>query len=704
MGRSPRARFGFGVVLLMATMTPPAFAAGGEPAVVGLWRFEGEIRDATGSGSPFSRWSRSGVSYEEARVGTGSYAAVHGPEIRTDWRHEATGRLRLVGHAAIDGARAFGLAMWVRPVKVWSEHGRLISFGKDAFSIAEVPGDPPGRFRLADTGFVDASASPSFVLPFDVWSHLAITADGQTVQVVVNGEAVVTVPQRGALNASDSLYLGARWGGVGLVSAYFDELVIVKGAADAAWARRIYDVTRNGEPLPYQAPAPPAFEPVQRDASRFLRIQPQAARLAAGEAGAVLFEARETPLFGPYVAPSRLATQAEVGQVIADLVAHHCNTVVLAYRWCIERPALLRMFHDANFRVFALVPPPYGRDLVRDAPDTARHDEEGNRLPEASFYDARYIAYLRETFLAEGVEGRGIDGVILDEPAMPGWHEALRTGNLYHAHPAEQAAYRRMFGEPYPDLDLPSDRSTRAFEQVVAFRRRMMQDWFELVAEVAASRGADAIYGVALTPDTVSHHRLDTGLTAAEATAADVPTLLKSGWLDAIQVTAYLNAWNQEPQWLRRFLPLFAEAAHDHEKASIFWAQAYLESPTQVQRGIQRGHIGETIGLTLSAGVDGVFIWHYQGFSGDGYGWDDYFEEFAGAVETWRDRPAQGLRFELADAPGDLIWRVQELGDGRYTLSMNPARPGAYRLRVRNRVGVERTVAITVGAAQESEE
>ncbi|MFA9479452.1 LamG-like jellyroll fold domain-containing protein [Phycisphaerales bacterium AB-hyl4] len=687
------------------TGTAAGEAMAGEVEIVGLWSFDDDTADRTGSWSGFGSSAHGGITLDEQRVGIGAYSAVHGPETRTNWRHHATGRIILANEAAIDGATAFGMALWARPVKVWTSRGRIISFGPEAFGIGNVPGDREGQFRLANADFVDAEALAPFTLPMDEWTHIAVTADGETVRLLINGEVISEAAQTGPLNGGEQLYLGAIGsGGVGLLSTYIDELVFVRGPADAAWAQSIYEATRSGEPLPYEMPPPPPFEPVERDTSKYLRLSVDDIELTAGTLERIDFTATETPLFGVYIPQRMLRDEAVTREVIEDLEAHHCNTIIVRLGWCIERASLLQLFHEHNFRVFVIVAPPYGADLVREHADVARRNQEGDTLDTASFYDERYIEYLRETWLAEGLKGRGIDGLILDEPAMRDYRIALREGKLYHAHPAEQAAYRRMHGGPYPsDLDLTEHRGTQDYERVMAFRRRMVSEWLQLVEEVVHSRGPNVQYHIVVTPDVVSNYRHSGGfLRASEAAAVDVEALLRSDGLHGIQMTAYLNAWGgHSPAWAQQFLPLFKDKAHEHGKASIFWAQAYLESQRHVERGIQPGNVGQLIDYTVGEGVDGMFVWSYRGFSQDDYNWDDYFEEFSEAAARHVDRPAEGLKVEVVDDNANAARRVRELGAGEYQLQISFPEPGTYTLRVRNRLGFEQLIPVQVHARQE---
>src|SRR5690606_8625597 len=115
-----------------------------------------------------------------------------------------------------------------------------------------------------------------------------------------------------------------------------------------------------------------------------------------------------------------------------------------------------------------------------------------------------------------------------------GWKEALKTGNLYDAHPAERAAFERMYGEPYPEIDVKADEGSEKWEKVMAFRRQIVLDWLGLLKEVAQERAPGVAFHVNLTPDAVERHRGQSGMTSADSTAIDVDALLKTGWLDGI--------------------------------------------------------------------------------------------------------------------------------------------------------------------------
>ncbi len=680
--------------LLAILVTPVAVAntaVGAE--LVGLWHFDEDTADATGSWSPFGRYSHGEIDRGNPRVGSGAYAAEHGEDSESDWRDHATGRIRLTNHAVMDGAETFGMALWVRPVKIWAKHGRVFSFGRGAFGLANIPGEP-GSFRFVDPGFAEEGVLSPLELPMGEWSHLAVTADGKTVRVILNGVLVDEVPQTGPLNAGEQLYLGAMdSGGVGLLGTHIDELILTRDAVSADWAMSVFSLTKTGEPYPFDLPPPAPFEPVERDASKFLRVTSTEVQVAVGEAQHAVWEFTETPLLGGYIPSGLMSGEQEVLEVIDDLKAHHCNTIVVGLAWCITRPSLLQLFHENDFRVFVLISPPYGVDFVREVPDAAQRDEEGNALPTASFYDPRFIQDLRENFLAEGLDGRGLDGLILDEPSHRDYRIALREGRLYHDHPAEREAYEQMYGEPMPSLDLADAPQADDYRRLMAFRQQMIHDWLELIEEVVWVQAGELDYHIVLTPDNVTNYKFAGYLRGREATGIDVERLLESDGFDGIQITAYMNAWGgKDPEWVEGFVPLFKDRAHEQGKSSIFWAQAYLESPEQVERGITEGNIGSLVDLTLGQGVDGVLLWSYRGFSQDGYGWDAFFDEFADAAEPYLDRPADGLVFETFDP--EISVEAVPRGAGAYEVEIYAAKPGDYTLLVRNRAGVENEMKI----------
>lgn len=673
-------------------------AAGGEFAVTGLWSFDGDLQDRTGSWSEFGRAANGSIDYDNPKVGKGAYSAVHGEESLRNWRHHATGRIRLTNHAELKNPSQFGIALWVRPEKLWSSEGRIISFGPDAFGIAPVAGRE-GVFRLVNTGLAEDAALPELELPLGQWRHVAVTADGENVSVLVDGAVVGQTKQTGSLKAGEQLYIGALGsGGRGLLSTAIDELVIVQGPVGVDWARWVYARTAEGVPLEWEPSEVAAFEPVDRDMSGFFQVVPDRVELEGTGPWTVKLEAYETPMLGAYVPSGKMATVSEVLSVIEDLKAHHCNTVALSLRWALERPSLLRLFHDHNFYVFVMVSLPYGEDYVREHPEAAQQDHEGNRLRTASFYDEGYIVHLYETFLAEGLNGRGMDGLILDEPSHRDYRIALREGRLYHHHPAEQEVFFQMFGVPFPDTDLNNPHSAEDLSRIVEFRRRMIHEWFGHLENIIAEQAGELDYHVVLTPDNVSQNRRRGYLSGAEATGIDVDELLSSELLDGIQFTAYLNAWGKDDvSWVAGFLDQFQKRAHQAGKASIFWAQAYMESPRQVQRGIPPGQIAELVDLTLGAGVDGVMLWSYRGFSQKPYGWEDFFDEFGNAAAKYVNRPATGIRFQLEPESSSIDWQVRGLGDGLYELNITRAEPGEYVLIVRNRAGFESTVRLLIG-------
>ncbi len=666
-----------------------------QEGIIGLWHFDDNSSDATASWSGFGRSSHGKIDYENAKVGEGAYSAVHGEESNSNWRHHATGRIRMESHAVIDGEERFGIAVWVRPVKVWSWNGRVMSFGSDNMGIANVP-DEEGVFRIVNPGFVTEGAFPPFALPMDEWSHVAITADGERGRLTINGELISEAPQAGPLNGGPQLFLGAMdSGGVGLLGTYIDELIFYRGPADNYWASDIYTLTKNGEPYPYEAPEPPVFQPVERNLTAFLNVVPDQATITTGSSNEVSLHITETPLFGVYLSPRVISSEEQTLAIITDLQAHHCNTIVVPLNFALNRAPLVELFHQHNFYVFVIVAPPYGTDYVRTNPEAAQRDAEGNVLATASFYDPGFQEHLLETFLAEGLEGRGIDGLILDEPAHRDYRLALRTGVLYHGHPAEREAYERMFNEPFPDIDLTDNPDIDQYRKVMVFRQEMIHEWLDLVEDIVSIRAPNINYHIVFTPDNVSSHRYAGYLTGVEATGIDIDRVLESDVVEGIQMTAYLNAWGgRNPHWATQFLPQFKDRAHEAGKASIFWAQAYMESQSHVERGFNPGDISELIHLTIGDGVDGMLLWHYRGFRQESYDWDDFFNEFSEAAAAYQHRPAEGVSFEPVNDE-HLEWEVINEGNGDYRLNITVDRKGSYPFLVRNRAGITQRILIT---------
>jgi hypothetical protein len=176
------------------TPAPPPGGGGPEPAgPVGAWGFE-ETRGRAAADS-------SGHGHTGTVSGASRTRGRHGRGLRFDG---ADDWVTIPDAAALDLTRALTLEAWVRPAgrgSPWQavlakERGRTRAYGLYAASSRKR--QPGGHvFTTRDRGLRGQSA-----LPRERWSHLAMTWDGETVRLYVNGRQVTSGPMRGRATTS----------------------------------------------------------------------------------------------------------------------------------------------------------------------------------------------------------------------------------------------------------------------------------------------------------------------------------------------------------------------------------------------------------------------------------------------------------------------------------------------------------------------
>jgi tripartite motif-containing protein 71 len=122
----------------------------------------------------------------------------------------------------LDFTTAFTLEAWVRPdvSKTWQPaifKESKESFGYALYAGGEESGVPEGLISAEEEGRVQAKEA----IPAEAWSHIALTLDGESLRLYVEGELVETVAAAGVQSSDGSL----RVGGANSLEHYFNGLI-----------------------------------------------------------------------------------------------------------------------------------------------------------------------------------------------------------------------------------------------------------------------------------------------------------------------------------------------------------------------------------------------------------------------------------------------------------------------------------------------
>ena len=91
-----------------------------------------------------------------------------------------------------------------------------------AAAAAEEGGDPSGRTARSEVNVGEQNAAGDSQLPLDTWTHLAVTFDGTSLRLYVNGNLEQTTAVSGAMSGSDG---PLRIGGNAVWDEWFDGLI-----------------------------------------------------------------------------------------------------------------------------------------------------------------------------------------------------------------------------------------------------------------------------------------------------------------------------------------------------------------------------------------------------------------------------------------------------------------------------------------------
>src|SRR5437868_3392260 len=130
--------------------------------------------------------------------------------------------------SALDLSSAMTLEAWVEPTAAQGTARRFIvgkeGTGELAYGLYSNTGmsTPAGGLSLNGGGAGEQIARGPTMLPVGSWSHLAVTYDGATVSLYVNGTDVADVPATGNIDATTG---ALRIGGNSVLGEYFNGLI-----------------------------------------------------------------------------------------------------------------------------------------------------------------------------------------------------------------------------------------------------------------------------------------------------------------------------------------------------------------------------------------------------------------------------------------------------------------------------------------------
>lgn len=710
----------------------------------GLWHFDGNMNEELGTGSSSSPYEGYDWAGPENTHSGSSALDLTDPGYGMQY-------ISLNGDAQINGSTGFGIAMWVKRTGINDDYNSIFGFGNDSlFQLRVTPwydlNNGWYKFYSSTYGTIPSNdPAESFIkTPLNTWSFIAVfvySSGGQNYIGLysadpANGEtctnSAIPLPAGAVLDGSNTLWLGGIAGSMRNSKVFIDELVISNQPCDIEWARAVYDATKNGENLFIvrncgdlhryglgipgdvnvdckvnggdfallaenwgQQNDPNALYGEGVDLLR-ITMTGDDWTLSQNQLNQRTFTVRETPLLGGMMA-NTLMDDSRLRQVFQDLRDHNCNTVLIRETGILNGSAGTQRFidtaHRMSLQVYAIPHPPLPTSLLTEHPEITMLDQYGQSMGVPCPLSGVYQSYVLSLWDPNVIATSKIDGFMIDEPTFPQWRMSFDEGRLGCYCPECQARYQAMYGTAMPVINLPLDYGSTNFNRVIAFRKAMFTQWMTFLCDHLRAAGKDFNVSIVFSPDVVSIAP-SSYLLAKDATSVDVNAVISLANLDTLSVDPYWNAWNMSPSWYASFIPQFCTAPHQAGKGSIFWVQAYLESESQIERGLHAGEVTTAINNSLGLGADGVYFWLYEGFSQTDYSWPQYFDEFATAVTPYLDQPAEGMVIEPVQ-PASQNFAVTPLGSGTYQVQMDPNAPGAFGVTFKNRAGIVRTLTFT---------
>lgn len=184
--------------------------------LVGAWAFEEGSGTSTGDSSGHAltgtlsntTWSTAGK-YGKALSFNGTNAWV-----------------TVADNALLHLTSAMTVEAWVRPAAASSDWAAAVLKERGTTGLAyalyatDGANKPPAGY--INVGGTDRNATAASVLALNTWSHLAVTYDGTTIRLYLNGTQVATKAQTGNINSSTA---PLRFGGDSVWGEYFNGLI-----------------------------------------------------------------------------------------------------------------------------------------------------------------------------------------------------------------------------------------------------------------------------------------------------------------------------------------------------------------------------------------------------------------------------------------------------------------------------------------------
>jgi hypothetical protein len=181
-------------IAAVTTLAPPAIP----PGLVGAWAFgEGTgttTADASGNGNT---GAISGATWTEGRYGTG--LSFNG----------STNVVQIAASASLTLGSTMTVSAWVQPTVDQVSWRAIVQKQVDAFFLHASSDGPLRPAAGGIFGGIDNYRSAPSAIPINVWTHLAMTYDGTTLRLYVDGSEVASRLAGGAIQSTPNpLWIG----------------------------------------------------------------------------------------------------------------------------------------------------------------------------------------------------------------------------------------------------------------------------------------------------------------------------------------------------------------------------------------------------------------------------------------------------------------------------------------------------------------